>query len=97
MAFPNPTKSSLKLQLYFGATYSNPYNGMYSFVPAKRYNGENVGFPRVRITDKPYITDNLSQGFKTTEINSTTESYLVWKELRQISRATGCVEVVTIH
>ena len=97
MGFPEPTQQSLKLRLYFGATLQNPIHGMYSFVPAKPFSGERIGFPRIRIKDKPYITKNLSQGYKMTGINSLTEGNEIWKELRQLSRDSGCVEAVTIH
>lgn len=97
MAFPEPTPYSLPLRLYFGATQQNPIHDMYSFVPAKPYGGELVGFPRVRIKERPYITDNLSQGYKTTRISSLTEGYTIWNELRQLSREAGCVETVTIN
>lgn len=97
MAFPEPTVVSLKLRLYFGATYDNPLNGMYSFVPAKPYKPGEEGFPRICIKDKPYITNNLSQGYKTTGMQSLDESYTVWSELRKISQASGCVEAVTIN
>ena len=96
MAFPEPTQQSLKLRLYFGATIENPIHGMYSFVPAKPYSGERIGFSRVRIHGKSYITNNLSQGFKTTEVNSVAEGNRIWNELRQLSREAGCVEAITI-
>lgn len=97
MAFPEPTVVSLKLRLYFGATYANPLNGMYSFAPAKPYTRGAEGFPRIQIRDKPYITDNLSQGYKTTPMRTLAESYSVWSEVRELSRRAGCVEAITIH
>jgi hypothetical protein len=97
MAFPEPTEVSLKLRLYFGATYESPLNGMYSFVPAKPYKLGEEGFPRICIKDKPYITNNLSQGYKTTEVQSLDESYAVWAEVQELSRGSGCVEAVMIN
>jgi hypothetical protein len=97
MAFPEPTKVSMKLRLYFGATYDNLCHGMYSFIPAKPYTREMIGFPRIQIMDKPYITNNLSQGYKTSQMITVDESYAVWTEIREISREAGCVEAVVIH
>jgi hypothetical protein len=97
MAFPEPTVDSMKLRLYFGATYANPLNGMYSFVPAKPYIKGEDGFPRIKIHDKPYITNNLSQGYKTTGLQSLAESYAVWSELRQITKDSGCVAAFEIQ
>jgi hypothetical protein len=96
MAFPEPTEVPLKLRLYFGATYDNPLHGMYSFVPAKPYKQGEEGFPRIRMKNKPYITDNLSQGYKTTGMQSLDKIYVVWSEIRELSRGSGCVEAVTI-
>lgn len=97
MAFPEPTMVSMKLRLYFGATYDNPINGMYSFVPAKPFAQGIEGFPRIQIKNKPYITDNLSQGFKTTQMRTLDESYAIWSEVQDLSRTAGCVEVVRIQ
>ena len=96
MALPEPTTVPLNLRLYFGATYNNPINGMYSFAPAKPYIMGAEGFPRIQIKDKPYITNNLSQGYKTTQLLTLNESYAVWTEVRELSRDSGCVEAVTI-
>jgi hypothetical protein len=44
------------LTLYTGATFDDPINGMYSFVPAKVYNGEEIGFPRFFMPDEFFST-----------------------------------------
>jgi len=49
MAFPVPIPYSMRLRLYFGAAYTNQTRGMYSFVPAKPYKGDDIGFPRIII------------------------------------------------
>jgi len=40
--------------LYTGATYDQKVNGMFSFVPSIKYEGEKIGFPRVIMPDKFY-------------------------------------------
>jgi len=47
---------------YKGATASNPYDGMFSFVPCKPFDSANTGFPRVKLTkaDLDFISDNLN-------------------------------------
>lgn len=47
---------------YKGATASNPYDGMFSFVPCKPFDSANTGFPRVKLTstDLGFISDNLN-------------------------------------
>lgn len=97
MAFPEPTAYSLKLRLYFGATYAHPIHGMYSFVPARAYDGQEAGFPRIRLHDKPYISNNLSQRFKSTEIHSITDAFGVWSQLRQLTRESGCVQAISFQ
>jgi hypothetical protein len=93
MAFPNPTKNSLKLRLYFGATYDNPFEGMYSFSPAQVFNGQSQGFPRVALKDLPYLTNNLNAAPKISGV-SIDQSTIFWEEIRTISREQGCVEGV---
>jgi len=44
------------LTLYKGATYDDPENGMYSFVPAKVYEGKKIGYPRFFMPDDFYKT-----------------------------------------
>jgi hypothetical protein len=90
----------LMQRLYYGATYEKPYQGMYSFAPAQKatqpfaqYKATDKGFPRVTLTDFPYITQGLMMGFKTTQTNSNSiETF--WQNIRQQSRDQGCVEGV---
>ena len=44
------------LTLYKGATYDDPVNEMYSFIPAKVYDGKKIGFPRFYMPDDFYKT-----------------------------------------
>lgn len=77
---------------YRGASYDNPITcendstkKMYSFVPCKiGSKGEN-GFERVKLSDKdfPFISNNLNQGVKYTEV-TLEESFDIWNKLREI-------------
>lgn len=89
--FRKPQPFSLKLRLYIGATFDNPYNGMYSFSPAKVYQNEKSGFRRVVLKDLDYITNNLNAAPKTTEVTEQ-EGLSFWETIRAISREQGCVE-----
>ena len=44
--------------LYTGATYDDPINGMYSFVPARKYENKKQGFPRIIMPDDFYDIKN---------------------------------------
>jgi len=46
------------LILYKGATFDDPENGMFSFVPAKVYDSKKIGFPRFFMTDEFYEPKN---------------------------------------
>jgi hypothetical protein len=48
----------IELILYKGATFDSPENGMYSFVPAKVYDGKKIGFPRFFMPDEFYKPEN---------------------------------------
>ena len=69
---------------------------MYSYTPAKAAFGENTkGFPRVKLQNLPFITNNLNAAPKyTQESADIIKKY--WDQIRDISRAQGCVEGVKI-
>lgn len=90
---PMPKQKSLKLRLYFGATYQNSQNGMYSYSPSQLYNKQDKGFPRVKLKDLPFITNNLNAAPKITN-TSLDEVKDFWEKIREISREEGCVEGV---
>ena len=101
MAFSSETACSklktLNLCLYFGATYDNPIKGMYSFSPAKLYNGKKIGFPRIKqFKYKTYIEPKLPQGFKITEVGLD-EIKDFWEKIREISRESCCVEGIKFN
>ncbi len=93
MAFPNPLDYSLKLRLYFGATFIKPVNGMYSFSPAKICIGNDFGFPRIKLNNIPYITNNLNAAPKKTFVCEE-DALKFWVEIRDLSRLANCVEGV---
>ncbi|MBU1692650.1 MAG: hypothetical protein KKC51_01670 [Verrucomicrobia bacterium] len=55
--------SSQTFRLYLGATFDQPYEGMFSFFPCRPYREEDAGgFARPTLRRKGIITDNLTQG-----------------------------------
>jgi hypothetical protein len=78
-----PVISPESWRLYFGATYENPLNGMFSFFPCLPYEDGEEGFarPRVRITNG--ITDNLPQFFKLTPQQSVHWVRALWDDVKK--------------
>ena len=76
MTCKNDKSDGEQYTLYYGATYKDraKFNGMFSFVPAKKYSGEKQGFPRFYFSDdfynsennklNKYISKGLTQGIK---------------------------------
>ena len=93
MAFPKPSDYSLKLRLYFGATYENPFEGMYSFIPSKVWEENNKGFPRIELKNINYLTNNLNSAPKITKLLPN-DVKAFWQLIRNISREQGYVEGV---
>lgn len=94
MAFPNPVGYSLKLRFYFGATFENQVNGMYSFSPAMIYRHQNnMGFPRIKLSHEKFITNNLNAAPKIST-GSEKEIYDFWITIRNLLYYNGCVEGV---
>ncbi len=94
---PYSKLNSLKLRLYFGATYDNPEEGMYSFSPAKLYNGKKIGFQRIQLKDMCHITNNLNSAPKISEDKTLNEIKEFWEKVREISRDSGCVEGIKFN
>lgn len=59
--------------LYIGATYDNPVNGMYSFVPAIEHDGKRKCFSRIVMPDDFYSNENK-------KINQYFSSFLIQKD-----------------
>jgi hypothetical protein len=93
MAFPKPLNYSLKLRLYFGATYEKPFEGMYSFAPSKVWENNNQGFPRVQLKDTDHLTNNLNTAPRITEPSIETVKAF-WQKIKAFSKEQGCVEGV---
>lgn len=73
---------SYKRRLYFGATYSDPQDGIYSFVPCKIYNDNNQGFERPSL-DLGDINYAHSQGYMCLEdTNNLTKIREFWLSIK---------------
>ena len=95
MAFPEPFDNSLKLRMYKGASFENPFEGMYSFSPSQIWDERKLGFPRVPLKNMPsdYINPNLNTAPKITN-TSIVKVKEFWESIVQASRSAGCVEGV---
>ena len=89
-------ETPMKLRLYFGATYDNQIDGMYSFSPAKAWDNQNSGFPRLQLKDMEFITNNLNAAPKITE-TSPKDVKAFWEKIKALSIKHGCVEGVRFH
>lgn len=61
----NPGRS---FRLYWGATYDEPVDGMYSFFPCTQYEERTTGFARPQVEMKG-ISNGLKQNFKLTPVD----------------------------
>ena len=89
---PTPTNIE-NFRCYFGATFEERVEGMYSFVPCKEYNDDSAGFERVKLTnaDFDFITNNLNAAPKDTKNRNIIE---VWHKLKEILKIQGFIEGV---
>jgi hypothetical protein len=79
-------QSTMPFRLYIGATYHQPYEGMFSFFPCRPYSaGDEQGFARPVIRREGLITDNLTQGQRLNRISTADEMRELWSDVtRQI-------------
>jgi hypothetical protein len=56
----------LRFRIYFGATRSDPLNGMFSFAPCQTISEAPGGFPRPSIELPGYVTPTNTRGYKRT-------------------------------
>jgi hypothetical protein len=97
---------SVTYRLYRGATFENPIDGMYSFAPARRFDGAAVGFPRVQLSNRDLpafravgasrslITDNLRQSARCTALVDVEAAAEVWRYVRNACRRKDMLEAV---
>jgi len=90
-AFPRRAPN-INLRLYFGASYQNQINNMYSFAPVKLSIHGNVGFQRLSLNNNQYINPNLTQGFKISSGLTIQDVYNFWISIRNLSRQQGYLE-----
>ncbi|OZM56458.1 hypothetical protein CIB95_11830 [Lottiidibacillus patelloidae] len=85
----------LSFRLYKGVSFSerDKYKGMYSFFPCKKYDDNSVGFARPSIKINDYITDNLSMGFKKTEIENEKAKDLWADVVKQVQAQGLCLGI----
>lgn len=67
--------------LYRGATFDNPYKGMYSFFPCKPFE-KGRAFERIPVKYKDYINSNLNMGIKAIDLDSMDAAKESWNSLR---------------
>ena len=77
-----------KFRLYFGAKYTNPLNGMFSFFPCLPYQNQTTGFCRPIIQIEGLIINKLNQNFNLTETLIESNQQL-WLEVKKQVETTG--------
>ena len=75
-------------RLYYGATYDDPQNDMYSFVPAGPLNSQQ-GFARPAIAIDGVINGAQTQGKTLNPQASTARVRSLWEEVARQVKATG--------
>lgn len=66
-------------RLYFGASYEQPFAGMFSFFPCRPYDPGGDGFARAEIDIPGFITRHLTQGKKIARDLSTSQLHELWE------------------
>ena len=101
----NGCVSQMKYTCYKGATYSNPINNMYSFVPCVLSANNPQGFERIKLTANDFnniglpmpgihiFTNNLNSAPKIS-IVSIKDNKKIWDKIRTIVHSKGCFEGV---
>ena len=84
---------------YRGATWDNPVNGMYSFVPCMLAKDTPRGFKRPVLLNKDFdfISDRLAQSYKYTRDASLDEARAVWEKVRAICHKNGFLDGVRFY
>ena len=76
-------QSDCSFRLYFGATWEQPIDGMFSFFPCMAEAVSSVGFARPVIVLPDQITNDLNEGRKHTYVRSLGDMALLWKEVSE--------------
>ena len=76
-------------RLYFGATPTAPVDGMFSFVPCLPASKAPYGFPRPEIFFPDIITRSLTQNYKLTCVDTTSELKGWWNDVARQVTAQG--------
>lgn len=75
------TPVSNGFKLYYGATYSKPYNGMFSFVPSLPIEEDTTaGFERPKIAIPNVINGGLNTNFRISAEDNEIRTKLYWEE-----------------
>jgi hypothetical protein len=78
-------------RLYRGASPANAVNGMFSFFPCRRADGEATnGFRRPDLSGLSCVNPRLRQGWRATKLGDVAETADVWRSVRQAVLDQGC-------
>lgn len=71
------------LTLYCGATYDNPVESMYSYIPCKPVSQSNViaGWKRPIVRLPRYVLDGLSRPFRSSKLSSLKHAFEIWQNI----------------
>jgi len=81
-------------RLYFGATYTEPFDGMFSFFPCMPHGERCEGFDRPAIEIPDLITPTLNMGFRLNSGLEPARTHDMWKSVvRQVLKqnARDCI------
>jgi hypothetical protein len=76
-------------RLYYGATFENPVNGMFSFFPASSSERHPNGFARPEIRLRGYVTPTLTQGKRLNRGVTSREVKAGWESVVRQVREQG--------
>ena len=101
---PGWKPGNAQMRLYYGASPSKPYEGMYSFVPSKPLKGNERGFARPTLTQADIcdiyddcITDNLQQSFKLCRDTTLSGNIAAWNRIRTLFAKNEYLEGVNFQ
>lgn len=98
-------KGNTNFVYYEGATFDNPVEGMYSFVPAQLYSNNKNGFPKLRIklekNDFTGLQNNIKKipNNQNRNITLVTDSGIndvkaIWEKIKELTEKAGLVPAV---